>query len=221
MTDSVGRRNLPRKVYDVFSRAVSTARWRALPDGVGGLPYLVHSYNCTWRNERAIEVPLAQQFVAGRSGRGLEVGNVLSHYGGPFGHDVVDKYEHGQGIINADILDFRPSRPYDWVVSVSTLEHVGRDEGEDDSKAADALMHLRRLLASDGRLFVTVALGHNPALDEHLRRRQEEPLAGSTYIRTRAGRWERLNSVEPRPYNYRRHRARSIWVGEYGRAAAP
>ena len=42
----------------------------------------------------------------------LEIGNVLSHYF-KWDHDVVDKYEKVEGVINEDVVDFRPSKKYD------------------------------------------------------------------------------------------------------------
>src|SRR5579872_7186960 len=65
--------------------------------------YFWHRYNATWRNERAVEIPIAREFIAqSRGGNVLEVGNVLSHYG-PVQHDVLDKYEKAEGVINEDV----------------------------------------------------------------------------------------------------------------------
>ena len=57
----------------------------------------------------------------------FEVGSVLSHYF-PINHDVLDKYEKGHGVINQDVVDFKPHNKYDLIVSISTLEHVGFDD---------------------------------------------------------------------------------------------
>ena len=45
-----------------------------------------------------------------------------------FEHDIVDKYEKKKGIINQDIVDYKPDKKYDLIISISTLEHVGWDE---------------------------------------------------------------------------------------------
>jgi hypothetical protein len=101
--------------------------------------------------------------MAAHPGRGLEVGNVLSHYG-RVSHRIVDKYERGRGVENRDVLAVE-DRDLAYVVSISTLEHVGWDESErDEEKALRALNHLRTLLAPSGRLFVSILLGHHPAL---------------------------------------------------------
>jgi hypothetical protein len=132
-------------------------------------PYFVHTYNTTWRNERAVEIPLARERLGQRpAARVLEIGNVLGHYGHR-GHDVVDKYEQGPGVVNVDVLSFRAPVPYDLIVAISTLEHVGLDEEDQDpEKPLRAVEHLRTLLASGGELFVTMPLGANPAVDAAL-----------------------------------------------------
>ncbi len=135
------------------------------------LPYFWHRYNTTWRNERAIEVPIAWDAVERfRGKRILEVGNVLSHYF-DFEHDTLDKYEKVHGVINQDVIDFKPSKPYDLIISISTLEHVGWDETpRDSSKIPQAVAAMTSWLAPGGELLVTVPMGYNEHLDEHLRR---------------------------------------------------
>jgi hypothetical protein len=129
------------------------------------VPYFLHAYNTTWRNERGVEIALALEALRRRPGRLLEVGNVLGHYL-PAEHDVVDKYELGPGVQNVDVLAFEPAHDYDLIVAISTLEHVGLDEDDiDPEKPAKTLERLSGFLAPAGELFVTVPLGYNPALD--------------------------------------------------------
>jgi SAM-dependent methyltransferase len=131
--------------------------------------FLRRAYGLTWITERAVEVPVAQRVLERHAGRRvLEVGNVLSHYG-PVAHDVVDKYERAPGVRNLDVLDLPAQPGYDLILSVSTLEHVGRDEEpRDPARAARALEHLRGLLSPGGVLFATVPVGYNPDLDRAL-----------------------------------------------------
>ena len=132
--------------------------------------YLIHRYNSTWRTERVVEVPIVWDIVQQSRGRRiLEVGNVLAHYF-PVAHDRVDKYERAPGVINEDIVDYRPARPYDLVVSISTLEHVGWDETpRDPAKVLRALENLARLTAPGGRIVVTLPLAYNPNVDAYLK----------------------------------------------------
>lgn len=132
--------------------------------------YFYHRYNSAWKTERVVEVPIVWDIVRGHEGRRvLEVGNVLSHYF-PVGHDRVDKYEQGTGVINEDIVDFRAARPYDLIVSISTLEHVGWDEEpREPGKILRALESMRRLADPRGRIVVTLPLAYNPHADALLR----------------------------------------------------
>jgi len=132
--------------------------------------YFYHGYNATWRNERAVEVPIIWEIVEKNHGkRVLEVGNVLSHYFS-VGHDILDKYEKANGLINKDVVDFQPSKKYDLIASISTLEHVGWDENSGNSKKIlQAIENLENLLAPKGRMVITLPLGYNLNLDNLLR----------------------------------------------------
>lgn len=123
----------------------------------------------TWRNERAIEIAIVWEMVGTSSGkRILEVGNVLSHYF-PTRHDVVDKYENAPGLLAQDIVDYRPSEPYDLIISISTLEHVGWDERpRDPTKILRAFENMKTFLAPNGKMVVTVPIGYNRELDRLL-----------------------------------------------------
>jgi hypothetical protein len=146
-----------------FPYARITIGRRFFDSPYGRLAYFVHTYNETWRYERCIEVPLARAFMAAHPGRGIEIGNVLSHYGAVT-HEVFDKYERARGVRNLDVLDI-VDRGLAYVVCISTLEHVGWDEPErDEGKALRALAGLRSLLSPGGGVFVSFRLGHHPAL---------------------------------------------------------
>ena len=127
--------------------------------------YFFHSYNTTWNNERTVEVPIVRNFIGDGGKRILEVGNVLSHYF-HVNYDVIDKYEKAHGVINEDVVDFQPSKKYDLIVSISTLEHVGWDENSrDPKKILKAIENLRRCLAPKGKIVATLPLGFNPEVD--------------------------------------------------------
>ncbi len=131
--------------------------------------YFYHEYNTTFNNERCVEIPIIWDYVKENKGkRILEVGNVLSHYF-PIDHDVVDKYERAEGVINQDIVDFSPGKRYDLIVSISTLEHVGWDEDEKEpKKILKAVKHLKELLSPGGKMVVTLPIGYNPVMDRLL-----------------------------------------------------
>ncbi len=145
--------------------------------------YFYHAYNQTYSNERAVEIPLVWAIVQPvPSQRVLEVGNVLSHYF-PTQHEVIDKYERAPGVQNVDVVDFRPARAYDLIVSISTLEHVGFNEQPlEPDKPLRAIRHLRRCLSPQGRLVITVPVGFNPHLDRMLQERRI-PLDDALYLK--------------------------------------
>jgi hypothetical protein len=104
--------------------------------------YFYHWYNKTWRNERAVEVPIIWNIVKKyKRKRILEVGNVLSHYY-PIRHEILDKYEKAPGVINLDVVDFKPAKKYDLIISISTLEHVGWDEKPKEPKKVYKLLRI-------------------------------------------------------------------------------
>jgi hypothetical protein len=133
------------------------------------LPYVYHRYNMTWASERCVEVPIGRWW-AGRfdAGAVLEVGNVLSHYG-PVQHQILDKFEKGAGVINEDIVTFRPAKKYELIFSISTFEHIGFDdeaEGSSATKILEAIEACRKLLSPSGTLVITIPINYNPELDE-------------------------------------------------------
>jgi SAM-dependent methyltransferase len=148
--------------------------------------YLFHPYLTTWRNERAAIIPIIWD-MAKRSRelgkRILEVGNVLSYYF-EVDHDILDKYEIMDGVINEDIVDFNPPKRYDVIISIFTLSSVGRYEDiearragtnssgvshKDPNKVLRAINNLNRLLAPGGQIVVVHDLGYNPAMDKLLK----------------------------------------------------
>lgn len=129
--------------------------------------YLVHPYNLTWVNERAVEVPVIAGEVADERGRILEIGNVLAHYY-ELGenHHVIDKYENAPHVHNLDVEEASSLGRFDLIASISTLEHVGFDEPhKEPEKLLRAIEVLRAALTEAGRLIFTIPLGYNPSAD--------------------------------------------------------
>src|SRR5215469_14355454 len=129
------------------------------------LNYFYHHYNNAALNERTIEVPIVEQFL--RPGdKVLEVGNVFNHYR-PFPHVVVDKYEIAPGVLNCDVVEYTSVSSYDFIFSISSIEHVGLDEPlKEPEKSIRATSNLKSLLAQSGTMLITVPGGYNSYLDE-------------------------------------------------------
>ena len=159
--------------------------------------YLWHPLEATWRSERAVEIPIGLAALARTDPRStLEVGNVLRKYAGAHAaHEVIDRYEQAPGVTNADALTFAGG-PYDLIVSISTLEHVGYDElPRDAAKAIAAVENLRRLLSPRGEMLATIPVGYNRDLDDALR---DGSLDASASYLARLGelRWKQINAAD-------------------------
>ena len=126
-------------------------------------------YSITWNNERSVELPIIWDIVKKYNfHKVLEVGNVLSHFYN-VKHDIVDKYEKTEGVINQDVVDFKPLKKYDLIVAISTLEHVGWDETpREPLKIFRAIENLKSLITENGKIIITLPKGHSPVLDNLL-----------------------------------------------------
>jgi hypothetical protein len=156
------------------------------------LPYLVHDYNTTALNERCFEVPIAVAWHESNEMMDpdfLEVGNVLSHYGWG-GHEVVDLFEVADGVRNEDVRDLVGE--WDRIVSISTVEHVGQQEGvPDEFGPLLAVNRMMQALRPGGEMLLTVPFGQNPHLDGQILRGELGPLCGgsNTYCGTMTRDW--------------------------------
>lgn len=191
--------------------------------GLGGRThrYCDEVYNAARTNERAVEVPIALDWIRGRAGLGLEVGNVLHHYAPDGRWGCIDRDERAVGVTNLDILDFHPTERYDWIVSLSTVEHIGWDDvPRDPDKALAAVAHLRGLLAPAGRLLLSFPSGHHPGLDDAVAAGVLAPADSVFMVRTDApaercnGEWE-PQAFRPVPYLHAAWSAGAVWVGEF------
>ncbi len=188
------------------------------------LKYFVHPYHKTWRTERAVEIPLALHYLESlRKGADvLEVGNVLSHYPEGlklmpgYGYTIVDKYERAPGVLNKDIVDFTSSKPFELILSVSTIEHVGLDEGGEPSKWKAAITQLVGLLAKDGTMVVTMPIGYNPDVDQCMRD-EKLPFEDVYYLKrvSRDNLWREasLDEVRWTRYNFPHRAGNAVIVG--------
>lgn len=175
--------------------------------------YFCHPRNLTWKNERIVEIPIALAAIA-KAGRILEVGDVLRQYGAKGPRDIVDL--GSETAVQQDVLAYRGG-PFDLIISISTLEHVGRDDGtEDFSRAIAAVKHLCGMLRPGGRLLFTVPVGYNPVLDAWL----YSGWAGTNRYMLRVSkdnRWVECDEHLPRraQYGVPYRSANALIVGEY------
>jgi len=184
------------------------------------LPYIYHRYNMTWASERCVEVPIGRWWAAKfPTNSVLEVGNVLSHYG-PVQHHILDKFEKGTGVINEDIVTFQPHSKYQLIFSISTFEHIGFDdetEGSSATKILAAISACRKLLATGGKLVITIPINYNPDLDQLIVREQLPPNERTFLIRRGYTDWVETNQATALQAKYKKPfpYANAIMVAEF------
>jgi hypothetical protein len=140
--------------------------------------YYIALHNTTFTNEKTIEIPIILDYISKSKNKDvLEIGNVINYYE-KVEYDILDKYEKRKGVINSDIIEYKPGKRYDLIISISTFEHIGFDEvtryGEnkdilvDQTSLFDAIKNTRNLLNDNGVFVFTAPLGFNNFLDSQL-----------------------------------------------------
>jgi SAM-dependent methyltransferase len=180
--------------------------------------YVFHRYCTTWKNERCAIIPIALDIIKEYQNRGknvLEIGNVTSHIY-PVIHDVVDKYEIADGVINEDVVEFQPSKRYDLILSIVTMQHVGYNESpQDPTKIIKAMENLKKIVSPNGIIIIIHALGENKEMDELLKNgklefNQRFYLKKFSKYKWAEAKWE---DVKDLPYDYSIPTARAVLIG--------
>jgi SAM-dependent methyltransferase len=190
-----------------------------------------------WSDERAIEIPWVLARYADER-RVLDIGTAFAEAAyvdglselGASDLVTVDLAEPADVIADVRDLPFEDGR-FDLIFCVSTLEHIGRDNAAYDVDAPRdergdeaALRELRRVLAGDGRLLVSVPTG---AHDDQGWQVQREPLAwielfercgflvyeDELYLR-RADGWRTATLAEAQTARYADHGAGAVLLAE-------
>jgi hypothetical protein len=179
--------------------------------------YFCSRYNFAWKNERTMEIPIFWDIIKANSHkRILEIGNVLNHYH-TIHHDVLDKYEITNGVINEDVVTFQTKTKYDLIISISTMEHVGWDEKPRQRyKIIPAINNLKSLLARNGKIIMSLPLGYNKDLDELLQL-NKLPFYKTYYLKrmNKKNEWDEANwnEVKNSRYNSKFPNANAIIIG--------
>ncbi len=182
--------------------------------------YFYHPYGVTWKNDRAIEIPIIWSIMKENKGKKiLEVGNVLSHYFN-ITHTVVDKYEkdkyEGSKVVNQDIVSYSPEEKYDLIVSISTIEHIGWDEDiKDPMKTLHVFNNLKKMLNKAGKIVVTIPWAYNQNIDKLLK--DEKISFDDIYCMKKIARrkwaeasWEEVKDMK---YNYPYSNTNALIIG--------
>lgn len=135
------------------------------------LEYIRENSNNAWRNERSIELALAKWF-AEKHAPVIELGATCYQYSFFNNWDVIDPYDNGYPCIRADILDYDYSNK--CLVSISTIEHCGVDEGYNQPIVKDlAIKGLEKIVKQSKEYLITFPVGANRELEDYLRNQDE------------------------------------------------
>ena len=185
------------------------------------LEYLIHPYNLSWINERTVEIPIVLDYIKNLKAKHMiEVGAVLRNYI-EVNWDVLDKFEKGKNIINQDIVDFKPEKKYDLIMSISTLEHVGFDDTNQPEKIITAINKMKTWLNKKGKMVATMPLGYNKYMDDLIF--SNNLGFNKMYFMKRINRkntWIEVDmeKVKKSKYNYPYNNANAIIVGIWEKA---
>src|SRR3954453_22582337 len=190
-----------------------------------------------WSDERAIEIPWVLARYAGER-RVLDVGTAFAEPLYVSGLQelgagdlvTVDLAEPATVLADVRDLPFEDGR-FDLIHLVSTLEHIGRDNDVYEIEAARdehgdeaALRELRRVLAKDGRLLVSVPTGVHDDQGWQVQRPPEDWIArfercgflvfkDELYVRAADG-WRTAKLADARAARYGEHGAGAVLLAE-------
>ena len=151
----------------------------------GNLEYepFEHEYNCGRKSrrmtERGLEIFLARKTIEkwGGTTRCIEVGAVTPYYFPGEISDILDFWDKHE-LVNhhKDIFDFDYTG-YN-VISISTIEHVGRDEYAGAPKqVGNSVDALNKILNECAHCLITWPIGYNQMLDRYAAENNIEGLA--------------------------------------------
>ena len=119
--------------------------------------------------------------------------------------------------MSADIIDYSPAERFDTIVSISTIEHIGKDHSRDDEKPVRVYRHIvDNLLADRGRFLFTIPIGFNPVIDAHIDSGAIKPDAHFCLKRISAGNdWVEVDWEEAKKSRYMEpfHCANAMYFG--------
>ena len=177
-----------------------------------------HTYCSTWKNERCVVLPIVCKVVQTYQSQNkniLEIGNVTSYYYNTR-HDVLDKYEIMDNVINEDIAEFRSSKKYDLIFSIVTLQCVGWNEHpREKDKILRTVENLMKFLTPEGVILVIHGLGENKDMDKLITNGKLQFNKRFCLKRMHGFRWEQTSweNIADLEYNYSIPTANGVVIG--------
>lgn len=163
--------------------------------------YCREKYNLSWRNERAVEIPIFQRLVRENiKANILEVGCVLKWYkSSPKSNwTILDKFEKFGSTINLDIINYKPRTKFDLILSISTIEHIGLEDGSSKkNKVIKAINHLiTNCLSKKGKIIFSIPIGYNKYLDNQIFSKRIHLSKTYYFLRRSNSEWREVDSEQ-------------------------
>jgi hypothetical protein len=139
----------------------------------------------------------------------------MSHYRDVY-HTVIDKYESSINVLNFDVADFSLNQKFDFILSLSTMEHVGWDEElKDPDKILRSIINLKRHLSKDGVMLITLPIGYNNSLDLYLKEGKLKFDESHCFVKSGKCFWSRIefDNIFNYTYNFNSSTANCVLVG--------
>lgn len=180
-------------------RDLNWRRSRFFSRGERRLPYFFHRHNCGWPparcTERVVELALADDWLRGHSSGVLEVGAVTPYYWPHRVEQVVDPADphplvtHRRSIFDVDLTGR-------WVLSISTLEHIGSGEYGQPEDGDAAPRALEKIVEEARGFLVSLPLGSAPRLESAIEGLRDTSEVEVTYYR-RVSNWAWREESQP------------------------
>lgn len=136
------------------------------------IPLFFHPYNCGLADtprttERTIELALIDDFLTRHGDDAIELGAVSPYYFPGRIKEVVDPADKHE-LVSARVSLFNYEFKGRNIVSVSTIEHIGKDDYGGVSAHEDCTKALNLILGKSKSCLITFPVGYNQDLDEYV-----------------------------------------------------
>ena len=133
------------------------------------LEYFYHSYNKTKNNERCVEVSLGFDFLKRVNNENvIEIGAVIPYYSENIIHDVYDIIDPYDKCIRVDLTKTDFSFIGYNVLSISTIEHIGKGDYGLEVDNDIGIIFLKKIIKESKNYLITFPWGYNKIFDEQI-----------------------------------------------------
>jgi hypothetical protein len=150
------------------------------------LPWTKIDYNNTPHSERMVEIPLLLWFKNNFKDF-VEIGAVSPYYTS-VKHPVYDPFDPYEGSIREPAEDLNYTGKN--VLSISTIEHIGRGDYNQEKESGKALKVLEKIVQESESYLITWAANQNEELDEYAEKHCYAPGNFFKILRTGYYQWQ-------------------------------